>query len=137
MKFNIDNVMTEWYDSLMGTEGYFSDYINNSSNVCLKQYIINEGSFSKVEYSGDPEYPFRGDDGITWKYFYPIPEIQKVTENENAETEINSIIGIQCSFFVPVEKENYEQLKTHIIKFLQQMQCSKNDYDFYAVKTIN
>ena len=78
-----------------------------------------------------------GDDGSTWKYFYLIPEIQRVTENENAETEINSIIGIQCSFFVPVEKENYEQLKGHIIKFLQQMQCSKNDYDFYAVKTIN
>jgi hypothetical protein len=137
MVFDKKNVKTEWDDSLFGKEGYFSDYIDNNTNICLKQCVINEDFSSKVAYSCDPKYPFRGDYRSNWKYFYPIPEIQKVTENENTEIETNSITGIQCSFFIPVGNEDYEQLKKHITKFLQQIKCSENDYDLYAVKNTN
>ena len=92
MVFDEKNVKTKWDYSLDGKEGYFSDYINSGTNCCLKQYVINEneGMFGKIEYSGNPYYPFSG-----CKYFYPIPEIKtEDTEKDNAEiAEVRKLIG--------------------------------------------
>jgi hypothetical protein len=80
MIFNENNVRTEWDDSLEGKEGYLAD-----ATDVLKRIIINEDklAFDKVRYSNNPDYQFKAGCDSICRYFYPVPEIPKITENKD------------------------------------------------------
>jgi len=72
MKFDESKVISEWSDELKGKKGWFSDYINDEDEQCLRSYVETN---SQIHYGlchkGEENFPFREEDGIDRSYFYP------------------------------------------------------------------
>jgi hypothetical protein len=76
MKFDESKVRTKWSDELDGKKGWFSDNINSVGEGNLHYYVeYNDVRFYGICTKGNAICPFKDDDNINWKYFYPEEDI--------------------------------------------------------------
>jgi len=78
MRFDISKVRTEWSAELEGKKGWFSRYMNDKDDFCLRSYVENENRrYYGICHKAEKTSLFKGADGSEWKYFYPKEDIME------------------------------------------------------------